>query len=53
MKILIAEDDPVYRKMLETMLVKWGYEVIICSDGYHAWGILASENAPKFVILDW
>ncbi|MBM4054237.1 MAG: diguanylate cyclase [Planctomycetes bacterium] len=53
MKILVAEDDPVYRKMLETMLVKWGYEVIICSDGSHAWEILTSGDAPKFVILDW
>ncbi len=53
MKILIAEDDPVYRKMLESMLVKWGYEVIICSDGSNAWEILTSENAPKFAILDW
>ena len=53
MKILIAEDNPVYRKMLEAMLVKWGYEVTICSDGFNAWEILTSENAPKFVILDW
>jgi len=52
-KILIAEDDPVYSKMLETMLVKWGYEVVICSDGLNAWKILTSENAPRFVILDW
>ncbi|MBI2471280.1 MAG: diguanylate cyclase [Planctomycetes bacterium] len=53
MKILIAEDDPLYSKMLESMLVKWGYEVITCSDGFRAWEILTSENAPKFVILDW
>lgn len=53
MKILIAEDDPVYCKMLETMLVKWGYDVMVCSDGFSAWEILTSADAPKFVILDW
>lgn len=53
MKILVAEDDPVYCKMLEVMLVKWGYEVIICFNGLNAWEILTSKDAPKFVILDW
>ena len=33
MKILIAEDDLVSRKMLEATLARWGYEVIVTSDG--------------------
>lgn len=53
MKILIAEDDPMYCQMLETMLLKWGYEVIICSNGFDAWEILQSKDAPQFAILDW
>jgi DNA-binding response OmpR family regulator len=28
MKVLIAEDDPISRRMLATFLVKWGYEVV-------------------------
>lgn len=53
MRILIAEDDFTSRRMLEAMLVKWGYEVVIACDGNEAWDILQTEHAPKLVILDW
>lgn len=53
MKILIAEDDPVLRSLLETILTKWGYEVILAKDGSEAWQVLQSEDAPKFAMLDW
>ncbi len=53
MKILIAEDDPVYCYMLESMLCTWGYNVLACSSGSEAWQILRTENAPRLVILDW
>jgi sigma-B regulation protein RsbU (phosphoserine phosphatase) len=53
MTILIAEDDPVTRKILESILIKWGYDVIVTCDGSEAWQVLQSENAPKLVILDW
>jgi phosphoserine phosphatase RsbU/P len=53
MRILIAEDDLVSRKMLEATLNRWGYEVVITSDGASAWNALASEDAPRIAILDW
>jgi two-component system cell cycle response regulator len=53
MRILIAEDDPTSRRLLEATLVKWGYEVIVCSDGREAWEVLRQEGAPRFAILDW
>jgi CheY-like chemotaxis protein len=28
MKILIAEDDPISRRILEANLLKWGHEVM-------------------------
>ena len=37
MKILVADDDAVSRRVLESMLVKWGYEVVTASDGAEAW----------------
>lgn len=37
MKILIAEDDPVSRRILEATLVKWGYEVSVTLDGRQTW----------------
>jgi two-component system, cell cycle response regulator len=53
MKILVAEDHPVTRKMLAIQLRKWGYEVISCSDGNEAWSMLSREDAPRLVIMDW
>ena len=53
MKILIAEDDPVSRRLLEATLGKWGYEVISTSNGTEAWEVLAAPQAPKLAILDW
>ena len=53
MRILIAEDDVISRKMLESILSKWGYEVLAVSSGSEAWDILNSESAPQIAILDW
>ncbi len=53
MKILAAEDDLVTGRMLQTYLVKWGYEVQVVTDGLQAWQILQQENAPRLALLDW
>jgi len=53
MKILIADDHPVTRKMLESQLRRWGYDVVVCSDGTSAWEALKQENSPRLVVLDW
>lgn len=53
MDILIAEDDPVSRKLLQTTLNKWGYDVVSCADGVEAWDIIKGGRAPKLLILDW
>lgn len=53
MKILIAEDDPVSRRLLEATLVKWGYQVAVTSEGREALRILQAETAPILAILDW
>lgn len=53
MRILIAEDDPVSRRLLQALLVKWGYEVVVTSDGNEAWAALQSDDAPKLAIVDW
>jgi DNA-binding response OmpR family regulator len=52
MKILIAEDDPVSRRILEATLAKWGYEVSVTLDGRQAWDVLQREDAPALAILD-
>jgi DNA-binding response OmpR family regulator len=49
---LIAEDDPVSRRLLETLLRNWGYEVITTVNGEAAWEVLQEPNAPSLAILD-
>jgi diguanylate cyclase (GGDEF)-like protein len=53
MKILIAEDDAISRRVLEGFLTKWGYEVVTTQDGEEAWQALSGEDAPQLAILDW
>jgi two-component system, cell cycle response regulator len=51
--ILLAEDDPVSRRVLEAFLVKWGFQVVTATDGLDALRILESAAAPSLAILDW
>lgn len=53
MKILIAEDDSVSRRMLASLLRRSGYEVVAAEDGAKAWEILQAEGAPRLALLDW
>ncbi len=53
MRALIAEDDSISRRLLETFLVKWGYEVVAAKEGEEAWRVLQQEDSPKLAILDW
>ena len=53
MKILIADDEPVSRRMLQALLVKWGYEVVLVEDGDAALKELKASNAPRMALLDW
>ena len=52
MKFLIAEDDPVSRRILEATLIRWGYDVVVASDGNQAWAALQSHDPPSLAILD-
>lgn len=52
MKVLIAEDDPVSRRLLQSYLVKWGYEVSAGADGAEAWRLFEADEFP-IVISDW
>lgn len=53
MKILVAEDDRVTRRLLESFLHKWGYEAMGCSNGTQAWKILEGDNGPRVAVMDW
>ncbi len=53
-RILIVDDDPVQRRLLENMVTRVGYGVIVAEGGDHAARILASAEATGIdaVILD-
>ena len=56
MKILVAEDDVVTRKMLVVTLERLGWEVIQAEDGNAAWQLfetLKGKDAPELAVLDW
>jgi two-component system, cell cycle response regulator len=52
-RILIAEDDPVSRRLLEVFLVKWGFEVVVATNGTDALQLLERMDAPRLAVLDW
>jgi DNA-binding response OmpR family regulator len=51
--ILVADDNPVLREVLEAMLRQWGYRVASASDGQETWEILQRADSPRVAILDW
>ncbi len=53
MRILVAEDDPTSRRLLQVLLSRTGHEVQTASNGHDAWEILEAPDPPKLVILDW
>src|SRR5215471_10908251 len=53
MRVLAAEDNPVFQSLLKTMLTKWGYTAILARDGNEAWSALEAPDAPRLAVLDW
>ena len=52
MKILVADDDPIHRCLLASMIRKLGHDVVEAPDGKSAWRILTREPF-SVVISDW
>lgn len=52
-RIAIAEDDPASAAMLQTMLVRTGYDVAMASDGMGILRLLEEGELPDVVLLDW
>ena len=53
MKVLIADDDPVSRRLLQASLEKWGYDANVVVDGTAAWESMQDAQPPQLLILDW
>jgi two-component system, cell cycle response regulator len=53
LKILIADDELATQRVVETLLAKHGYEVVLAKNGEETLELLQREDAPNLVILDW
>lgn len=53
MKILIADDDPVSRCLLEKTLEREGYDVVAVGNGQSALQQLSLPDGPRLALLDW
>ena len=53
MKILIADDDALSRRLLEKTLTRAGYEVCAVCNGRQAIEALSGPDAPRLALLDW
>ena len=53
MRIVIAEDDLVSRRVLQATVAKLGYEATVAVNGHEALQALQAPDAPQLAILDW
>ena len=51
--VLIAEDDPIFRRVLQSWFTRWDYQVTAVENGLDAWEILQKDDAPQLAMLDW
>ena len=53
MRVLVADDDPTYRSLLQELLTKWHFDVVLATDGREALDVMAGNDPPRLVLLDW
>ncbi|MEP7015659.1 MAG: response regulator [Verrucomicrobiota bacterium] len=51
-RVLIAEDDLISSKILDSLLQRAGYEVVSARDGDEAW-VLFNAEPTRLVVSDW
>lgn len=51
-KILIVDDDPTIRRLLERTLKKQGYDLYVAEDGVEGFE-LACRERPSLIVCDW
>jgi len=53
LKILIADDEALSRRLLERTLERAGYKVIAVENGQQAVELLSRKDGPRLALLDW
>ena len=52
MKILVADDDPISRRLIQDCLTTAGYDVSVAVDGAAALDMIGREDSPRLLVLD-
>jgi PAS domain S-box-containing protein len=52
MKVLVVDDNPVVRKLIQKELERGGYEVVTAESGFEALVAACTEPKPNFMTLD-
>jgi diguanylate cyclase (GGDEF)-like protein len=51
--VLVAEDDPIFLRILQSWFKKWDYRVLAVDNGIDAWEALRQPSSPPMAVLDW
>jgi len=52
MKLLVADDDPLYRQVF-SHLFSQEFEVVLANDGAEAWDLLQRDRSLHLALLNW
>ncbi len=53
MTIILAEDDPVSRKVATLTVERWGLTPLVAETGDAAWALIEAQPGAVLAILDW
>ena len=53
MKILVADDDPITRRLVQACIAQTGYEAVVAVDGLEALSRMEERDSPRLAVLDW
>jgi phosphoserine phosphatase RsbU/P len=51
--VIIADDDPVSRELISTLVKKWGFPTTVTRDGREALEAIRAQSGAAIAILDW
>jgi DNA-binding response OmpR family regulator len=53
MKVIVADDDPLFRRLLTRSLCRWDFTAEVAPDGRQALDTLLQATEPCIALLDW
>jgi DNA-binding response OmpR family regulator len=53
LRVLVADDDAVMLRVLETLLPQWDYQVLSANNGGDALKAMEVPEPPQIAVLDW